>query len=105
MDQTEDFQRGQILRCKGKYPYEDVVDFMIIEDIPHGQPRNPVLLVVSGHKAGLTLVRLPDEALPEGLLSGIDLDWLKQNWHKWIYPECPLEDVYLVDHPEPAWPG
>jgi len=28
IDQTEDLQRGQILRCKGKYPYEDVVDFM-----------------------------------------------------------------------------
>lgn len=33
VDYTEYLSRGAILKCKGKYPYEDTVYFMVAEQI------------------------------------------------------------------------
>jgi hypothetical protein len=105
IDQTENLCRGQILRCKGKLPYEDIVDFMTIEDISDGQREGHILLVASGYKAGLIFARLPEESFPDGESSGISIDWLKNNWYKWGYFECPLDGVYLFDNQPPSsWP-
>jgi len=89
---SENIQRGAILRCIGKYPYEDFVDFMLIE-YPCGENRQYALLVNSGYKAGLIFVVLPEEANAN---TGINIDWLKENWQKWGYTECSLEETYLV---------
>jgi hypothetical protein len=92
VDSKEDLVRGSILRCKGKYPYEDYVDFMVIE-----QQRQYALLVVSGYKAGLTFVQLPPESIPkanEGY--AVDIEWLKLNWNKWGYIDCPVDDVHII---------
>lgn len=29
LDYKQDLERGLIIRCKGKYPYEEVVDFFL----------------------------------------------------------------------------
>jgi hypothetical protein len=92
VDLKEDLVRGAIVRCKGKYPYEDYVDFMVIE-----QQRQYALLVVSGYKAGLTFVQLPSESIPannEGY--AVSVEWLKLNWNKWGYIDCPVTDVHII---------
>lgn len=53
--------RGTILRCQGRYPYEEIVDFMVAEIL--GQ-NDYALTVISGYKTGLTLVVLPPESRP-----------------------------------------
>ncbi|KTC02536.1 MULTISPECIES: Imm45 family immunity protein [Pseudomonas syringae group] len=85
--------RGNILRVRGKYPYEDFVDFMLFEaqliDSIYG------LMVVSGYKAGLILVYLPNECLAED--GGVDKAWLVKNWSDWIYPDCDVSDAYWIE--------
>ncbi|MEC5145422.1 Imm45 family immunity protein [Chitinophaga sp. 212800010-3] len=92
----ENIERGAILRCKGKYPYEDYVDFMVIESSDEGKLVYS-LLVVSGYKAGLTFVMLPQESIPERNEGyAINTAWLCANWNKWGYFECLVEDVHVV---------
>lgn len=88
-------QRGSVLRCTGASPYEGNADLMVIE-LPEGGNRAYALLVVSGYKAGLILVRLPQESIPvEGY--GVSGRWLKNNWEEWVYPDCPPEKIYLSE--------
>lgn len=89
----EAFQRGSIFRVRGKYPYEEYVDFMLFEtqvdDRPYG------LIVTSGYKAGLVLIYLPKES--SSLSGGVDKKWVVSNWVNWIYPDCDVSDVYVID--------
>ncbi|KFD20462.1 hypothetical protein GTPT_1342 [Tatumella ptyseos ATCC 33301] len=42
------------------------------------------------------LVELPPEsASSEG--HALSTEWVINNWTKWIYPECAVEDVYIID--------
>lgn len=84
--------RGQIFRVPGKYPYEEFVDFMIFE--LNDGVRGYGLMVTSGYKAGLTLVKLPQECIVSG---GISKAWVINNWAKWIYPDCDVSEVYVLD--------
>jgi hypothetical protein len=94
--------RGSILRCKGNYPYEEVVDFLICE--PFTLEQNGARLVVaSGYKAGLTICILPIESMPDGVRFGLKADWLKNNWNKWCY-ECSTDDVWIVENFVPKLP-
>lgn len=70
-------RRGTILRCKGQWPYETVVDFMVAEVI--GEYRYQ-LWVVSGYKAGLTNVIFPPEATYE--TCAVNTNWLIDNWNR-----------------------
>ena len=98
---SDSFWRGNIFRARGKYPYEELVDFMIfdtqLEDRPYG------LIVTSGYKAGLILVYLPKEC--SSIDGGIDREWVVSNWNNWIYPDCNVSDVYLIDGYESALEG
>jgi hypothetical protein len=94
----KDLVRGLILRCKAKYPYEEMVDFMVCEsyDADFGYS----LMVVSGYKAGLKFAVLPKESLsPSGF--AVSIDWLKENWHEWGYADCLMEDVRVVQNAIP----
>ena len=98
INSKEDLSRGTIIRCKGNYPYEEYVDFMVVE-----QQEYYSLLVISGYKAGLTFVQLPLESIPkhnEGF--AIDIEWLKKNWSKWGYYKCPVEDVRIIHRDPPG---
>jgi Immunity protein 45 len=95
-----DLERGTIIKCKGKYPYEAFVDFMVTE-LPIDEKRRYALLVVSGYKAGLIFAVLPEESVPkENEGYAISSNWLKDNWEKWGYFDCPLQDVYLLPPPD-----
>jgi hypothetical protein len=92
----QNIQRGSILRCKGNYPYEDVVDFLICEPFTL-EKCGARLVVASGYKAGLTLCILPSESIPEGVAFGLKTDWLISNWNKWCY-ECSIDDVWILEN-------
>lgn len=82
--------RGTIVRCKGVYPYEGIVDFLLCDLIEEFG-----LIVCSGYKAGLMFCKFPSESLSTKA-KGIDTQWLKENWYKWGYFECPLEEVLIL---------
>ncbi len=95
MDKLTNFKeniiwRGAILKCKGKYPYEDVVYFLVCEI-----QETYALVIISGHKAGLIYTYFPKESIPDGYRLGLGSDWLKTNWNKWGYIDCDIEDVYI----------
>ena len=72
-----------MFRFPASYPFEDVVDFMIIED--HHSASGYKLICSTGYHAGQTELMLPAEAQSEG--GAISVSWVQQNWKKWIYPE------------------
>lgn len=88
---NKSIKRGTIFRLPAVWPYEEWVDFMVIDLYEtHG------LVVSSGHKAGLILISLPVESASiEG--RALSTEWVITNWAKWIYPECNVEDVYMLD--------
>ncbi len=87
--------RGAIFRLIGEWPYEDIVDFMLFDTA--GQERTLGLITVTGYKAGLQCVHLPNECLFEGTKM-LSTSWIINNWEKWVYPECPVEDVFYRDY-------
>ncbi|OAM34684.1 hypothetical protein A7Q01_08490 [Eikenella sp. NML96-A-049] len=95
LDYHGDLKRGMVLRLPGSYPHEEYVDLMLVE-LPDGD-RRFVLLVATGHKAELVLVKLPQEAELAGA-SGINWEWVVSNWNRWIYETCRAEEVYLIEN-------
>ncbi len=98
--EEQDIGRGALFRSPAQYPYEDWVDFMVVER--QDSPTNLTIMVSSGYKGGLPLVHLPAEAASEA--RGVRLSWIKANWQKWIYESKP-EDVYFMDcyYIDPNW--
>ena len=89
--------RGQIFRLPARWPYEEIVDFMVV-DIPDGEYGHSII-VLSGNKAGRLVVRLPLESCSAGV-HGVSQEWIVKNWSKWVYPDCPVENVYLFGRAE-----
>jgi hypothetical protein len=79
--------RGDILRLPENYdlgPGSGPVDLLVYDpgDLGYGLG----LMVVSGYKAGLTWMVLPEESR-RGHAISIDMEWLKRNWETWFaYP-------------------
>ncbi|MFU2316566.1 Imm45 family immunity protein [Rahnella sp. PCH160] len=95
--------RGSVFRFPSVWPYEKFVDLLVVsmpdEDSEHA------LVVSTGHKAGLILVRLPRECESTSSRS-IRYQWVLENWGKWIYPDCNVEDVFILQHyEEPRYPA
>lgn len=95
LDYHSNLKRGMVLRLPGAYPHEEYVDLMLVELL--GGDRRFGLLVATGHKAGLILVKLPPEAELAGT-AGISRNWLVDNWHQWIYETCRADEVYLIEN-------
>lgn len=90
---TDDLASGCVFRFAGQWPHEACVDLMLVS-MPDDFSEFG-LVVTTGHKAGLVLVRLPKEC--ESTRSrGVRHDWLVNNWSKWVYPECDVADVWLL---------
>ncbi|ETS32872.1 hypothetical protein PTE_00011 [Photorhabdus khanii NC19] len=92
--QDHALRHGNVFRLPAQWPYEEFVDFMVVDlsntERPYG------LIVTSGHKAGLILVKLPAEcSLIE--TRGLSTQWIIDNWAKWIYPECDVSEVYVLE--------
>ncbi|WP_212813396.1 Imm45 family immunity protein [Erwinia rhapontici] len=85
--------RGTVFRLPATWPYEEWVDFMLFETQDDERPYG--LIVSSGFKVGLFLVKLPIESISdEGY--GLNTEWVINNWSNWIYPECNVEDVHIL---------
>jgi len=94
--------RGMVLRCKGKYPYEAIVDFLVCET-PDSGAKTFQLIVISGFKAGSKYYQFPEESLPKDRSRyGLSTHWLRDNWYKYGYIDCPLEDVYIYESQVPT---
>lgn len=86
--------RGSVFRLPAVWPYEEWVDFMVFETQDDERPYG--LIVSSGYKAGLFLIKLPIESISdEG--HGLSTEWIINNWAEWIYPECDIENVHILD--------
>ena len=95
VDYKNNLERGLVLRCKGKYPYEEIVDFIITES--YMEDKGYSLYIDSGYKAGLRFVILPKESIPTGDSGyAIDTNWLINSWDKWGYFDCPINEVLVV---------
>lgn len=90
----ESIGNGIVFRLPAKWPYEDFVDFMVVD---YGGDFS--LIVSTGLKAGLVLINLPKECSSDKY-RGIDKNWLISNWSKWVYPECYVNDVYVIERYE-----
>jgi hypothetical protein len=93
------FAHGTVFRLPAKWPYENVVDFMVFDTADAARPFG--LVVTTGYKAGLILVRLPAESVAAET-GGLSAKWVIENWHHGIYPECPVGEVYVVPGYQPA---
>ena len=70
------------------------LDFLPINSIKNG-----------GITAGLILLRLPLESEANDFI-GVKKDWLIKNWEYWIYPECHINNVYIMrNYPTPKNPN
>ena len=50
----------------------------------------------------MILIKLPKEAESNNF-AGIDRQWVIDNWNKWIYETCNVDDVYVIqNYPIPA---
>ncbi|WP_431647094.1 Imm45 family immunity protein [Enterobacter hormaechei] len=88
---NKSIKRGTVFRLPAVWPYEEWVDFMVIDLF-----ETHSLVVSSGHKAGLILISLPIEsASTEG--RALSTEWVITNWAKWIYPDCQVENVHILD--------
>ncbi|MBL4623527.1 MAG: hypothetical protein JKY42_00025 [Flavobacteriales bacterium] len=92
--EAEKFYRGVVFRFKAKYPFEEVVDFMAIEDID--APLRLKSVCSTGFHAGQTELAFPEEAKHSD--GGVSVLWLKENWEKWVYPECGIEEVKFIEN-------
>lgn len=101
---TEDtmIAQGAIFRFPVKWPYEELVDLMVLSLPEEGSKH--ALVVISGNKAGRLLVRLPLEAELEGPIA-MSKQWVIDNWAKWIYPDRDVTAaMYLRRYDIPAFP-
>jgi hypothetical protein len=98
---NNELSRGVVLRFPALWPYEDFVDALLVS-LPDVNTEH-TLVIATGHKAGLVLIHLPKESESRQSRS-LSKQWLIDNWSKWVYPECRVEDVYIFEHYAPPLP-
>lgn len=84
---------GTVFRFRGKEPFEKSVDFMLVcyPDTESGF----ALYCISGYHKGKLEVCLPKEALGK-TCRAVLVEWVLENWNRWIYQECPVEEVTVI---------
>ncbi|WP_460042231.1 Imm45 family immunity protein [Pseudomonas sp. S2_H01] len=92
------FGRGSVFRVKGKFPYEEAVDFMVFAT--QAEERQFGLMITTGSKAGLPLAILPSESNVGRM--GLSKEWMVANWAQWVYPDCDVSQVFVLDGYEPG---
>ena len=105
--------RGTVFRLPAQWPYENFVDFMILEASPAFKMQVDktiptfALTASTGYHGGHLFGVIPDEAIVnvnEEIAQKYDLkvaqvlktDWFIENWTDWIYPDCDVKDVYVI---------
>ena len=88
------FGRGTVFKFPAKYPFEDSVEFMVIEDLD--APIRFKLICSTGYHAGQTELVFPKESEHE--TGGLSVYWVQTNWKKWIYAECNMNEVQFIEN-------
>ncbi|WP_071873546.1 Imm45 family immunity protein [Atopomonas hussainii] len=96
---NDSFGRGTVFRFPTKHPFEEIVDFMIIEESE--SPSSYKLICSSGYHSGQTELVFPAEAAHKA--GGISAAWLRDNWSLWIYPECEATSVEYINYYPPNY--
>lgn len=81
--------RGDLIRFPTQYPFENEVIMMVAES-----PRTSglCLITITGYKAGINCF----QELPKSEIDfQISVQWLIENWSKWIYIDCSINDVFF----------
>ncbi len=94
--ELETLARGAVMRFPAQLPYEAIVDFLVFD--PQSSERGLGLMVCSGYKAGLINVILPPESAGEKGSGVLLTSWVIENWQHWIYPECDVAEVYILNN-------
>ncbi|GBR04064.1 hypothetical protein HW511_08080 [Asaia siamensis] len=84
---------GCVFRLPARYPYESIVDFMLCR-VPSSDSYFG-LIVTTGYKAGIIFQLLPAECLHDS--AAVSLSWIKDNWNKWIYEDCSIDEVLFSE--------
>lgn len=92
--ESQYFYRGAVFRMMAEYPYEDVVDFMLI--LNSESPSGFSLMVSTGYKAGYVVCHLPEEALAGDGVFAITKKWILENWESHVYPDVKNFDEMRV---------
>lgn len=87
---SENLPRGLRLLVKGSAAYETVVELFLAED-PDSASGFQVI-VMTGHKSGVLLVKLPQEAGAADSVA-ISKKWMVDNWNKWIDAKSSVSEV------------
>ncbi|MDC9591021.1 Imm45 family immunity protein [Xenorhabdus sp. XENO-10] len=87
--------RGCVFRFPAVWPYEEFVDLLVINFPNPDKDTMHALVISTGHKAGSLLVELPKESELTNSV-GLKKEWIISNWAEWIYPECDVNDVYII---------
>lgn len=91
---------GCVLRVPSEFEYngswyaEAVTDLMLINLKTCSQF---ALIPITGYHAGDISIILPVDALDGYCLT---LDWLIENWNKWVYPDGNINNVWVKEKME-----
>jgi hypothetical protein len=86
----EVFWCGAVFRCRGAYPFEETVDFMLTE--ANSEKTKFAIYCISGYYAGTLKTVLPDDALSIEH-TAIKTNWVMDNWKTYIYEDCSINEV------------
>lgn len=92
----ENIWAGTVFRFPAQFPFEDVVDFMLIFDT-HSESGFS-LVCSSGSEAGNLEYRFPKSACAEGNVRAISKTWLIENWLNHVYADTHVKDIYILVH-------
>jgi Immunity protein 45 len=99
--EDEAIWRGAVFRSPSVWPYEDTVDFMVIEDAH--SPTHLSLIVSSGYKAGCRKIDFPMESAPWKERRAISKAWVVESWQEQIYQDSDVAQVlFLSNYPAPV---
>lgn len=90
------FYRGTVFRFPAKYPFEDVVDFMLF--INPESPSEFSLVCTTGAKAGYMEFNFPVEALFGNGSKAISKQWIIDNWIDYIYPDTAISEIMVAQN-------
>lgn len=95
----KELYRGTVFRFTGKYPFEKIVDFMLIEypDCDSGF----AMVCISGYHARQLEIALPETAVCS-TSRAISTEWMIENWNHYVYAECGANQVYLRENGVPS---
>ena len=100
-DAASSLWRGTVFRFPASYPFEPVVDFMLVRH-RMSPDKGLTVICVSGYNAGEIEVALPLDSVADGNPNAVSVGWMQDNWQKWLYPGCEVQNVFFRHRLDPT---